>query len=74
MAKKYISGSQGMGANQAFDRIRKNINKNVNAKIRRNEMKKKFEPRKKTSSSKVNKKEIINLLHQKKIKANLKSW
>ena len=34
-----FSGSQGMSANQAFDRIRKNINKNVNAreKIKRNE-------------------------------------
>ena len=30
-----FTGSQGMSANQAFDRIRKNINKNVNAKIKK---------------------------------------
>ena len=30
-----FTGSQGMSANQAFDRIRKNINKNVSAKIKK---------------------------------------
>ena len=32
-----FSGSQGMSANQAFERIRKNINKNVNMKKKKNQ-------------------------------------
>ena len=32
-----FSGSQGMGANQAFNRIKGNINKNVNAKKKKNQ-------------------------------------
>jgi hypothetical protein len=32
-----FSGSQGMSANQAFERIRKNINKNVNIKKKKNQ-------------------------------------
>jgi len=51
-----FSGSQGMSANQAFERIRKNINKNVNMKKKKNQDDKKIanRERKRVQSKLIN--------------------
>ena len=51
-----FTGSQGMSANQAFERIRKNINKNVNMKKKKNQDDKKIanRERKRVQSKLIN--------------------
>jgi len=71
-----FSGSQGMGANQAFNRIKGNINKNVNAKKKKNRDDKEIanRERKRVQSKLINamRNKPPPPLPQKNKKANLK--
>ena len=71
-----FSGSQGMGANQAFNRIKGNINKNVNAKKKKNRDEKEIanRERKRVQSKLINamRNKPPPPLPQKNKKANLK--
>ena len=63
-----FTGSQGMSANQAFERIRKNINKNISAKIKKKQDEKEVtnRERKRVQAKLINTMTTNNTLKKKK--------